>query len=169
MISYIDRGDILNLNIKHNAIVNPVNCVGAMGKGLALQFKEKYPLNYKAYRSYCFNNQMKLGKSFIFFENEKKIINFPTKGHWSKPSKLSYIEAGLKDLVTRLDEEDVIVFPLLGCGEGGLHPHRVLPLMHKYLDHCGCKVYICMDISKVFKPLYQIIRELENDNANRVS
>ena len=91
------------LNSKCEALVNTVNCVGVMGKGIALQFKKKWPTNFNLYKKACDIKQIKPGRSFVvdlgFFEKEPRyIINFPTKNHWREKSKIEYIESGLNNL-----------------------------------------------------------------------
>lgn len=122
-----------------DAIVNTVNCVGVMGKGIALQFKKKWPSNYKAYATACKAGDVALGKMFIFelgaLATPRFIINFPTKGHWRSDSRLKDIEAGLQDLVARIKALNIqsIAIPPLGCGNGGLDWEIVKPLMLRYL------------------------------------
>jgi len=114
-----------------DAIVNPVNTVGVMGAGLAKQFKDFYPENYKEYKNECDSGLMRLGQVFVTEYNERDfryIINFPTKGHWKNPSTLSMIEDGMDDLVQFFrdlydlagDTIRSIAMPALGCGLGGL-------------------------------------------------
>lgn len=108
------------------ALVNPVNCVGVMGKGLALEFKKRFPGNFKTYQSACSKGVVQIGKVFRYYTDlpgtPKIIFNFPTKQHWRDPSKLRYIEKGLLDLMLYISITDIptIAIPALGCGEGGL-------------------------------------------------
>ena len=108
---------------KTEAIVNPVNTVGVCGMGLAKQFKEKYPDNYEAYRNACETGLLKVGETFTYCLETKNhpshIINFPTKNHWRYPSKIHYIEAGLKALVIdmKINKIKSVAIPKLGCGE----------------------------------------------------
>lgn len=118
------KGNLLEADTR--AIVNTVNTVGVMGKGIALMFKEAFPDNYKAYVQACKNKEVVLGKMFVtqergLFENTW-IINFPTKGHWRYPSKIEWIESGLDDLCRVIEENDIksIAIPPLGAGNGGL-------------------------------------------------
>lgn len=104
-------------------IVNPVNCVGVMGAGLAKQFKERYPENFSVYKYKCDNRQLTLGDFFVFHNSAPKIINFATKNHWKDRSKLDVIEAGLRDLLWTLEGKKFsVAFPLLGAGCGGIPP-----------------------------------------------
>lgn len=115
------------LENKAEAIVNTVNCVGVMGKGIALQFKQAFPDNFKAYARACKKGDVRLGKLFIFstdtFVNPKYIINFPTKDHWRGKSKIKDIETGLLDLAKKIRHLKIksIAIPPLGCGYGGLN------------------------------------------------
>lgn len=133
------QGDIFNA--KTEAIVNPVNCVGVMGKGLALAFKQRYPNNYAAYRKACQTHELQIGRIFTYRlkgDGEGKlhyIINFPTKDHWRDASKVSYIEQGLDALARTIEEIPIhsIAIPPLGCGLGGLSWDIVRPLVIKRL------------------------------------
>ena len=109
------------------ALVNTVNTVGVMGKGIALQFKNEFPHNYKIYRDAYQSRQLKIGglllvKDRSLLLGERLIINFPTKTHWRLPSEYTYIEQGLNALANLIAEERLkeIALPALGCGNGGL-------------------------------------------------
>ncbi len=127
----IASGDLLEQRV--DAIVNTVNTVGVMGKGIALQFKRKWPNNTKAYEAACERGEVVPGKMFVFdnggLVEPKFIINFPTKRHWRHPSRLVDIEAGLKDLVAQIKRLKIhsIAIPPLGCGNGGLDWNEVRP------------------------------------------
>lgn len=115
------------LESKAEAIINTVNTVGVMGKGIALQFKQAFTKDYfNDYKKACKNKELQIGKVHIYnrntFENPHFIINFPTKKHWKGKSKIEDIEAGLKDLVKILKELKIksVAMPPLGCGNGGL-------------------------------------------------
>lgn len=120
-----------------DAIVNTVNCVGVMGKGIALQFKNKWPDNYKKYKAACDSKLVKTGHMFIYdsggLVKPNYIINFPTKDHWRGNSKIEFIETGLQDLVSQIERLNIksIAVPPLGCGNGGLNWHEVKPLIEK--------------------------------------
>ena len=132
MILY-KTGDLLA--VEAEALVNPVNCVGAMGKGLALQFKNVYPMNFQAYLTACESGQIKPGHMHVFdsraTNNPRYIVNFPTKRHWRDSSRIGDIEAGLSDLVRVVAEKRIqsIAMPALGCGLGGLDWNEVRPLI----------------------------------------
>jgi len=123
------------------AIINTVNCVGVMGKGIALEFKKRYPENFIAYKKACQSKELIIGKSLVFpimdDLNTKFIINFPTKLHWRNPSKIEYIEQGLDDLVEIIRDKKIksILMPALGCGNGNLDWDIVKPLIKKKLEH----------------------------------
>lgn len=112
-------------------LINTVNCEGYMGKGIAYQFKLKYPENNKDYVRACKIGELKVGKLHHFSEDGKVIINFPTKDTWRKQSKIEYIEDGLNELITLLPKLNIknIAIPPLGCGNGGLNWNEVKTLM----------------------------------------
>ncbi|WP_354625812.1 macro domain-containing protein [Psychromonas sp. MME2] len=141
-----------NLLKQHDvdAIVNTVNCVGVMGKGIALQFKKQWPANFKAYATACKNEQVKLGSMFIYelgtLATPKYIVNFPTKGHWRSASRLIDIERGLQDLAKKITQLGItsIAIPPIGCGLGGLSWSEVKPLIVKYLgslEHVDVRLF----------------------------
>ena len=123
-----------------HALVNTVNCVGIMGKGIALQFKMAYPDNFKEYKRACDHNKVKIGEMFITRSDElfgsRYIINFPTKVHWREKSKLKYIEKGLDDLVRQIKRLKIesVAIPPLGCGNGGLNWKDVKKIIENKLS-----------------------------------
>ena len=123
MIEY-KTGDILTEDAE--AIVNTVNCVGVMGRGIALQFKNAFPDNFKSYATACKREEVQPGRMFVFetggLTNPKFIINFPTKRHWRGKSRMEDIESGLKVLIDLIKEKGIqsIAIPPLGSGLGGL-------------------------------------------------
>ena len=124
MIKFI-TGDILAADAE--ALVNSVNCVGIMGRGIALQFKKAFPENFKAYEAACERNVVQPGRMFVFetgaMTNPKYIINFPTKRHWRGKSRMEDIEVGLKALVFEIETRRIrsVAIPPLGSGLGGLN------------------------------------------------
>lgn len=137
MMKYI-TGNLLEADTQ--ALVNTVNTVGVMGKGIALQFKERFPDNFKIYAAACKKGEMNIGQMLVVREDtiygEKIIINFPTKTEWFRKSQYKYIEEGLKDLVRVITSYNIhsIAIPPLGCGNGGLKWERVKKLMEDYLS-----------------------------------
>jgi O-acetyl-ADP-ribose deacetylase (regulator of RNase III) len=123
MVTYT-QGNILE--DRAEAVVNTVNCVGIMGRGVALQFRNAYPENFSAYLKACHANEVQPGKLFIFetglLSNPKYIINFPTKRHWRGKSRMEDIISGLQSLVRAIKQKNIrsIALPPLGCGLGGL-------------------------------------------------
>lgn len=129
----LSRGDLLKADVE--ALVNTVNCVGVMGKGIALQFRQAFPANYEAYRRAVQAGEVRLGRVFVFptgsMLNPRWIINFPTKDHWRNHSRLDAIKAGLDDLVDQVRRLEIrsVAVPPLGCGNGGLDWNVVRPLI----------------------------------------
>jgi O-acetyl-ADP-ribose deacetylase (regulator of RNase III) len=125
------EGNILDAEAE--ALVNTVNTVGVMGKGIALMFKEAFPKNFKEYEAACKRKELQIGQVFVTetdsFVGPKWIINFPTKEHWRGNSKIEWIEAGLKDLKRVIVENNIrsIAIPPLGSGNGGLDWNDVRP------------------------------------------
>ena len=124
-------GDILAEDAE--ALVNTVNCVGVMGRGIALQFKKAFPANFRVYAKACRRGEVRPGRMFVFetgtLTNPRFIINFPSKRHWRGNSRIEDIEAGLKDLATVIRQRDIrsIAVPPLGAGLGGLEWSDVRP------------------------------------------
>jgi len=122
-----------------DAVVNTVNTVGVMGKGIALQFKQAFPNNYKAYRAACDRGDVKIGRMFVWDSGhlgpQRYIINFPTKRHWRTKSQIADIRAGLDDLVRVIEnlELESVALPALGCGNGGLDWNEVRSLIEDAL------------------------------------
>jgi O-acetyl-ADP-ribose deacetylase (regulator of RNase III)/uncharacterized protein YwgA len=125
------------------ALVNTVNCVGIMGKGVALEFKNRWPDNYRAYKNICNAKGLKPGQMFVFdtkklfsADGPRYLINFPTKDHWRSKSKIEYIEDGLDALCNVIREYGItsIAIPPLGCGNGGLDWAHVRPLIRDKLS-----------------------------------
>lgn len=132
-------GDLLRADV--DALVNTVNTEGVMGKGIALQFKQAFPDNYKAYRRACDRGEVRPGKMFVVDQGgigsrPRYIINFPTKRHWRSKSKMEDIVAGLVDLVRVIRELQIqsLALPPLGCGNGGLNWSDVEPRIREALN-----------------------------------
>ena len=128
-------------------IVNPVNCVGVMGKGLALAVENRYPEVFDKYVIACESGKMGIGKLQLVKAKDRWILNFPTKKHWRGASKLEFIEAGLKKFVKTYRRRHIasVAFPPLGCGHGGLKWDEVEPLMRRYLEGLDkIEIFFCL-------------------------
>jgi O-acetyl-ADP-ribose deacetylase (regulator of RNase III) len=116
-------------------LVNTVNCVGVMGKGLAQAFKDRDPAMFSAYKRVCDQGLLEPGKLWLWRGADNWTLNFPTKKHWRNPSKLEWVESGLQKFAAAYEAQGIkeISFPRLGCGNGGLDWEDVRPLMERYL------------------------------------
>jgi O-acetyl-ADP-ribose deacetylase (regulator of RNase III)/uncharacterized protein YwgA len=126
-------------------LVNTVNCVGIMGKGVAAEFKKRYPAMFDDYAARCERKEVKLGEPYLYRDLlGANVVNFPTKDHWRSPSRLADIERGLDYLVSHYAEWGItsIAFPPLGCGNGGLEWSEVGPLMHHKLHRLPIDVEV---------------------------
>ncbi len=126
-------------------LVNTVNCVGVMGKGVALEFKKRYPAMFEDYALRCDNEQVQLGKPYLHRDvSGAMIVNFPTKEHWRSPSRLADVERGLESFAQHVTEWGVtsVAFPPLGCGNGGLEWAEVGPLIFRKLHELGIEVEV---------------------------
>jgi O-acetyl-ADP-ribose deacetylase (regulator of RNase III) len=137
------------LDAPADALVNTVNTVGVMGKGLALQFKQAYPDNFRAYQAACRQGAVRLGQMFVYEPGlagqPRYLVNFPTKGHWRDRSSLDGIRAGLADLRRVILDRAItsIAVPPLGCGNGGLDWRDVRPLIDEALgDLPGVRIIV---------------------------
>jgi len=146
MIRY-EKGNILESSAI--ALVNTVNTEGVMGKGLALQFKEAFPLNYKLYREACLSGNFDVGQVLIFEDSNEKygshlIVNFPTKTTWRKPSKYEFISSGLEALRSEIEKRNIssIAIPPLGTHNGGLQWEKVKGMIHESLCNLNCDVIV---------------------------
>ena len=142
---HFTRGDLFAQPAE--ALVNPVNCVGVMGRGLALQFRRRHPDAYLAYRRACARRQVRPGRMFAFAtdcDRPRWIVHFPTKRHWRDRSAMGDIEAGLRDLAATLVRHRVrsVAVPPIGCGLGGLDWQAVRPLVVACLAHVPSTVIV---------------------------
>ncbi len=129
-------GDLLASRAQ--TLVNTVNCVGVMGKGVALEFKKRFPAMFEDYVARCAHSEVRLGEPYLYRDLAgTMVVNFPTKGHWRSPSRLADIERGLDYFVGRYEKWGVrsIAFPPLGCGNGGLEWSEVGPLIYSKLHN----------------------------------
>lgn len=131
----VTQGDILRADAE--ALVNTVNCVGVMGRGIALQFRKAFPENFDAYKTVCSRGELQPGRMLVHelgrLTNPRFVINFPTKRHWKGKSRMEDIEAGLESLVQEVRARGIcsIAIPPLGCGLGGLKWQDVRPRIEK--------------------------------------
>lgn len=141
MLTYV-KGNLFDSPAK--VLVNTVNTVGVMGKGIAKTFKDIYPEMFAAYQQLCESKRFDIGNLWLYRTDNKWVLNFPTKKHWRNPSDLSYIEAGLQKFVATYSEQGItsIAFPQLGCGNGELTWAAVEPLMLRYLKPLPLNVFI---------------------------
>ena len=161
MIHYL-KGNILES--KAMALVNTVNLEGIMGKGIALQFKKQFPNNYKLYKKACEDGTIGIGKLYVTKEQTmfglKIIINFPTKTDWRKPSEYLYIEEGLDDLISIINDYQIesIAIPPLGAGNGGLNWERVKAIIENKL------ALLTIDIF-VYEPTAHIVEKMKSERV----
>lgn len=141
MLTYLSTS-LLTSSVQ--TVVNTVNTVGVMGKGLAAEFKKRYPEMFKRYRELCRADRFHVGQLWLWKGPDQWVLNFPTKEHWRNPSQISYIQAGLQKFVESYQERGIteIAFPRLGCGNGGLDWGEVRPLMERYLARLPIRVDI---------------------------
>lgn len=127
-----------------DALVNPVNCVGVMGAGLAKQFKGIFPENFKKYQRQCWDKTLVIGVCFTTTEANKMIINLPTKFHYKNGSQYDYIQAGLNALVRHIKHYKItsIAIPALGCGLGGLEFSKVQAMIEETLSVLDEEIYV---------------------------
>lgn len=143
----LKKGNIFSTQC--DVIVNPVNCVGVMGTGLALEFKLRFPDMFRKYQEFCKNGSLDIGKLWIYsiYNSKfsfKKILSFPTKRDWRHPSKIEFIEEGLNKFIQSYEKKSIssIAFPYLGTGKGGIDSKTILDLMDKYLS----SLPICIEV-----------------------
>lgn len=146
------QGNLLDAHTE--ALVNTVNTVGVMGKGIALMFKERFPENFRLYVAACKADEVHVGKMFVTelegLDGPRWIINFPTKKHWRGGSELEWIVAGLRDLRRFIAENEVrsIAIPPLGAGNGGLNWDDVRPLIEMSLSAVDADILVFEPTSK---------------------
>jgi O-acetyl-ADP-ribose deacetylase (regulator of RNase III) len=150
MILYV-KGDLLQSPAQ--VLVNTVNTVGVMGRGIALEFKRLFPEMFHQYRDLCERGEFKVGMLWLFKTPNKWVLNFPTKKHWRNPSRVAYVEAGLQKFADSYSDLGIhsIAFPALGCGNGQLDfETQVQPLMEQYLRNLPIEVFIYPDRQSIF-------------------
>jgi O-acetyl-ADP-ribose deacetylase (regulator of RNase III) len=155
MITYT-QGNLIDASV--DALVNTVNEVGVMGKGIALMFQEQFPENARLYEKACRTGEVKVGRMYVTRNpagliGPRWIINFPTKKHWRHPSKLAWIRDGMRDLVRVIEEHDIrsIALPPLGCGNGGLEWSQVRSEIESALDDVPNVEVIVYEPTRVYQ------------------
>lgn len=141
------QGNIFDSNC--DVIVNTINCVGVMGKGIALEFKKKYPKMFDDYKKRCSLHSVRPGAPYLYLldsnnDKHKYILNFPTKDHWRAKSKMDYVISGMQWFCNNFKQFDFksIAFPALGCGNGGLSFDDVRLIMVEYLQKLDLDIEI---------------------------
>ncbi|MBA2397014.1 MAG: macro domain-containing protein [Ktedonobacteraceae bacterium] len=159
MSKYIvyQQGSIFEANAQ--VIVNPVNCQSVMSKGLAAEFKQRYPAMFPIYQRDCKDRRLRVGRPTLYQDSTPWVLNFPTKDDWRKPSTLEIIEAGLQYLLAHYQQVPMtsIAFPKLGTGEGGLSWDEVGSLMVQYLTQMEIPTTIYIEAEDV---RYQLAGEV---------
>ena len=148
MLSYV-RGDLFQAPAQ--TLVNTVNTVGVMGKGIAKTFKEVFPEMFKEYQALCERHELRIGTLHLYRTPHKNVLNFPTKEHWRNPSRPQYIEAGLRTFVEFYERMGIrsVAFPPLGCGNGELDfEGTVRPLMERYLSKLPIQVFVYAPLAR---------------------
>lgn len=160
MLTYIE-GDLFNSPAQ--VLVNTVNTVGVMGKGIALEFKKRYPKMFDAYKKQCDRHSLVIGKLMLWYAPDHWILQFPTKEHWRSPSRLEYIEKGLMTFVRKYADYNItsVAFPKLGCGNGELDWADVKVLMEKYLRDLPIDIYIYLGKGEQLKPEHKRQKEMD--------
>jgi hypothetical protein len=144
-------------------LVNTVNTVGIMGKGIAKTFRERYPLMFAEYKKLCDAQKLTVGSLQLWKGNDHWVLNFPTKTTWRLPSELSYIEMGLQTFVNNYEKTGIVSasFPPLGCGNGNLEWSDVRPVMERYLGKINIPIYIhSLHVGSEFIPEHRETRNV---------
>lgn len=132
MVTFV-KGDILNSPAQ--VITNPINCVGVMGKGLALEFKKAHHEMFLDYQRRCLAGEVRIGRPYLWESDSTQVLLFPTKNHWREPSSFKIVELGLEYLAANYRDLGItsLALPALGCGNGGLRWEKVRQLIAKHL------------------------------------
>ena len=145
-MKFINQGDIFESSCE--VIVNPINCVGVMGGGLALAFKKKFPKHFDIYKKMCDRGEIRVGELYIVDGDENhKVLLFPTKIHWKNPSLMEYVVDGLKYLAENYEKMGIksVAIPALGCGLGGLNwedvKEKIISILSEIDDKVEIEIY----------------------------
>lgn len=171
MLKYVE-GDLFCSPAQ--VLVNTVNTVGVMGKGIALEFKKRYPEMFSQYKELCDKHKLVIGKLMLWYGADHWLLQFPTKEHWRNPSKLEYIEKGLMTFVRKYADYNIssIAFPKLGCGNGELDWNEVKPLMEKYLKDLPIDVFLYLGKKEANRPEHKCQNAMDvflKENARDLS
>ncbi|MCX7612340.1 MAG: macro domain-containing protein [Ignavibacterium sp.] len=149
------KGNLFNSSSQ--TLVNTVNTKGVMGKGLALEFRLRYPEMFYEYKKLCKNNNLKIGDLWLFKTTDRWILNFPTKQDWKEKSKIEYLEIGLQKFLNIYKDYGItsIAFPVLGSNLGGLDQEESLAIMQKYLAQCEIPIEIYLHDSNLSDQLFE--------------
>lgn len=158
MITYI-KGNIFASTCQ--TLVNPVNCEGVMGAGLALEFKLRHPEMFEKYAQLCKINSLTVGKLWLHSDIDYQILCFPTKTSWKADSRQSYIEEGLTKLVASLTAKNItsLALPYLGAGRGGLNMGQVKQLIEQYLGNLNIPIEVYEYCPNAHDAFYENLRQ----------
>ena len=165
------RGNIFTTQMQ--TIVNTINCVGVMGAGIAYEFRLRHKEMFERYVELCESKEIDIGKLWIYKEDKKKILNFPTKYDWRYPTKEEYLHKGLQKFIETYHARGIesIAFPLLGAQKGGLSEKKSLEIMRHYLSQCDIDVEIWhfdpMAKDDLFEKFVAILQEFELEYLKR--
>ncbi len=143
------KGDLFSE--KFDIIVNPINCTATSGKGLALEFKKRYPYNNNVLQACCINEKLDVGNVYLIYDtkNSQYIANITTKDDWQNPSRYEWVYSGLQSLretIVDIYNKDGLVFSVamsyIGCGLGGLSKEKVKPYIDKHLGDLPNKIVV---------------------------
>lgn len=152
---------------KAQTIVNTVNCVGVMGKGIAYEFRLRYPDMFEQYKDLCKKNLLQIGKLWLYKSERRWILNFPTKLHWRYGTKVEYLEKGLMKFMDTYRKKGItsIAFPILGAQNGGLTECIALDVMNSYLKDCDIPIEIYRFNPLAQDELFEKIATTFNENS----
>jgi O-acetyl-ADP-ribose deacetylase (regulator of RNase III) len=170
-MSYIEiQGNIFNTRAM--AVVNTVNCVGVMGKGIALEFKLRFPEMFKEYQKICFTRQLKPGQILPYRKSKPWVLNFAIKDDWKNPSKEEWIEETLIKFCNSYHQLGIksIAFPWMGAMNGGIPVESIKRIMRKYLEKLKDIEIEVYDFDKTATdPLFEVLKTLGNESVEQLS
>lgn len=157
-------------NSKAQTIVNTVNCEGVMGAGIALECRLRYPTMFERYKELCDKNLLSPGLLWLYKNEQRWILNFPTKTSWKLPSKEEYLHLGLKKFASSFKSKNIqsIAFPLLGASHGGISEQRSIEIMLQYLEGLDLNTEIYKYDPKAQDDLFNEIKNLLLNNENEI-